>query len=129
MGEISHTPAPWAIGGVLQNTGDVTISAPALGIVIADVHNAASFGDFMNAALTKRRFGHADDADTQWANARLIAAAPEMLEAGRALYAAIGDWRKPENGFLTPDLIAAGVKWCAALAKAEGPSPQTQGGV
>lgn len=42
-----------------------------------------------------------------------------LLEAGRALYAAIGTYQKPEQGFLTPELIAAGTKWCAAIAKAD----------
>lgn len=74
--------------------------------------------------------GHPRPADAELdAVASLVHAAPDLLEAGRALYAAIGDWRKPENGFLTPDLIAAGVKWCAAIAKAESRTPQTQGGV
>jgi hypothetical protein len=80
--EAKHTPGPWVINGVLQNSGSLTIGAPEQRIVVADVHNAASLGDFINAALAgKGRFGHQDDASTQWANAQLIAAAPDTLAA------------------------------------------------
>jgi hypothetical protein len=54
------------------------------------------------------------------AHAKLFAAAPELLEAGNRLYAAIGAYKKPKDGFLTEDLIEAGEAWIAATAKATG---------
>jgi len=82
MSAAKHTPGPWRINGILQNTGSLTIGAPEQRIVIADVHNAASFGDFIGAALRGRRdFGAPDTATTQLANANLIAAAPDLLAA------------------------------------------------
>lgn len=116
MGEVSHTAGPWKIIGPEWN-GNRIISAKTYDTI------CGLSGDANPYDTLKER------AEEVSANAALIAAAPELLEAGRALYAAIGDWRKPENGFLTPDLIAAGVKWCAAIAKVESPTPQTQGGV
>lgn len=41
----------------------------------------------------------------------------ELVGAGQSLYDAIGSWSKPENGFLTPDLIKAGEAWIATLTK------------
>lgn len=77
-----HTPGPWKVTGILQNTGSLTIGAPEQRIVIADVHNAASIGDFLAGAMKRGGGGfEQDDASTQFANANLIAAAPDMLAA------------------------------------------------
>jgi hypothetical protein len=70
----------------LQDTGSITINAPEYRIVIADVHNAASFGDTLAGAM--RRGGgrlNPKDAGTQFANAHLITAAPDLLAACESL--------------------------------------------
>lgn len=82
-----HTPGPWIIKGTSMETGSISVGPEDLRIVIAYVTNAASFGDFVSATLKGRRdFGAPDTAFTQQANARLIAAAPEMLSYLEALY-------------------------------------------
>jgi hypothetical protein len=43
-----------------------------------------------------------------------------LLDAGQALYDAMGKWTKPEQGWFTPELLAAGERWCAAVRKVEG---------
>ncbi len=66
MSESKHTPGPWtlekghAVGSVIAEAGDYSITAPD------GVHDWFS-------------------ADVEMANARLIAAAPELLEALRSL--------------------------------------------
>ena len=70
-----HTPGPWTITGVSQETGSLSVGTDTPRIVIAVVPNAASAGAII--------LGRAPD--TQWANAHLIAAAPEMLEALKAI--------------------------------------------
>jgi hypothetical protein len=77
----AHTPGPWVIKGISMDTGSISIGPEDLRIVIAYVTNAASFGDFVNATLAGRRdFGAPDTANTQQANACLIAAAPDLYE-------------------------------------------------
>lgn len=77
-----HTPGPWEISGISMNDGSVSIRHAEHRIVISYVTNAASLGDFVAAAMRGRRdFGAPDTAHTQWANARLISAAPDMLAA------------------------------------------------
>ena len=68
MSATKHTPGPWATRRSLDGSGDVGITAPGVLNVIAEC-----FADM-------RRPGEfaTDEAS---ANARLIAAAPEMLEA------------------------------------------------
>ena len=79
---MAHTPGPWDVTGVSPQNGNVTVGQRELRIVIADVTNAASFGDMLAGAM-KRGGGQLrqSDASTQFANARLIAAAPDMLAA------------------------------------------------
>lgn len=62
-----HTPGPWTVHGVVQNTGSISICAGQLGI--ADVTNAVSVIDQVLGKPPK----------AQMANAQLIAAAPNML--------------------------------------------------
>jgi hypothetical protein len=121
MDKPSFTPGPWVVSGISMDDGSISIAHPGYRIVIACVTNAASFGDFIASAATGRRdFGAPDVARTQWANARLIAAAPEMFEALRAMLANYGppetlsDLEYPAQH---PVTLAR-----SALAKAEGRS-------
>lgn len=97
-----HTPGPWNV-------------RPYEPFIVEDE------GDLAIATMDKRR-GY----DTEAANAQLIAAAPELLEALTSIVA----WTKFELG---PDL-AAFQPWrsvlanCeAAISKAEGQSPSIKG--
>lgn len=108
MGERTHTPGPWAVTGISMSTGSISVGQRDQRIVIADVTNAASFGDMLGGAM-RRGGGKFDQADcsTQHANARLIAAAPDMFEALKAARQFIangvelGFIRMPDAG--TPD--------------------------
>jgi hypothetical protein len=132
MSETKHTPGPWKVGGISLNTGAIAINHPEYRLVIADVLNAASFGDFVTASIRGRRdFGSPDTAKTQWANARLIAAAPDGHE-----FASAPEWERIANAVDrysrgdTSPLVALGIistaflllenKRVAFLAKAEG---------
>jgi hypothetical protein len=61
-----------------------------------------------------------DGAAMQDANGLLIAAAPELLEAGQALYEVIGNIIGPQGVRLADELEKAGTAWIAAQKKAEG---------
>lgn len=116
--ESKHTPGPWSVRGVSMEDGSISIGSEKHRIVIAYATNAASLGDFVSAAVRGRRdFGAPDTAQTQWANARLIAAAPDMLAALKL----VADSGK----FSCFDDLA----WDAvngAIAKAEGGPPQDE---
>lgn len=115
MADAKHTPGPWRVSGVSMQTGNVSISMDAHRIVIAEVTNAASFSDMLVGAM-KRGGGSfdQDDCHTQMANARLIAAAPDMIEALRQMVAnAEADGKEYRDCYK---------KAVAAIAKAEGRS-------
>lgn len=107
---MTHTKGPWVVKGVSMETGSISIGSEAHRIVIADVTNAASFGDFIKESLDRGTFGSPDAATTQWANARLIAAAPDLLEALQAMVVSY----EFEASMNNPALLAAK----AAIAKA-----------
>ncbi len=114
MAKAKHTPGPWEVTGVSMNDGSISIGQQEQRIVIAYATNAASFGDMLVGAV--RRGGGAlepDDCHTQWANARLIAAAPDLLAALINLLPDAEAAAK-EFGYEPTPLIAAR----AALAKA-----------
>lgn len=134
-GEVKHTPGPWEVTSVSIDTGNVGIGHREgagdheLRIIIAEVTNAASFGDMLGAAMARGGGSfRQDDCHTQFANARLIAAAPEMLEALKSMVAAIGDWTRPTgaNGMVPAredhPLVVAARAATTAIAKAEGQS-------
>lgn len=103
-GVVGHTPGPWKISGVSMETGSISIGHAEQRIVIADVTNAASFGDFIVDAMKRGGgFGSPDAAKTQWANARLIAAAPDLLAALKVARKFITDDRGQEPAVQTLD--------------------------
>lgn len=66
---MKYTPGEWRISGISQDDGSISIAKDQ--IVICYVTNAASFFD----VVSKRT------PEAQFANARLVAAAPELLDA------------------------------------------------
>jgi hypothetical protein len=80
--DAKHTPGPWDITSISMDTGDVGVGSREGRFLIASVTNAASFGDMLAGAMSRGggEFRQAD-AVTQFANARLIAAAPDLLGA------------------------------------------------
>jgi hypothetical protein len=108
-----HTPGPWEITSISQRSGDIGIGQRDQRVLIAEVTNAVSFGEMVAEAINRGIEGshvlRSDDATTQWANARLIAAAPDMLDALKAALVLIGH---PDD--------AATKAIAAVIAKAEG---------
>lgn len=120
MSEGTHTPGPWSITSISQETGNIGVGHRDLRIVIAEVTNAASFADMLSGAMSRGGGGFSqDDCHTQFANARLIAAAPEMLEALKAaktLTENMAEFGSCNSGEL---FDAAWTSVRAAIAKAE----------
>jgi len=126
MSAPAWTPGPWGITSVSIEDGSIGIAKDR--IVIAYATNASSFGDFINEALTKGTFGSPGAATTQWANARLIAAAPDFADHAASLIEA---WDARTTGAqqiitgksdaeLQKQAMAAIEGLRAALAKARG---------
>lgn len=121
-----HTPGPWRISGISMEDGSISIGHAEFRLVIAYVTNAASFGDFVNATLKGRKdFGAPDTAHTQMANARLIAAAPDLLEALQAWLAAhhSSDISDEQHDRFAPEHMALVRRTRAVIVKAEGRKP------
>lgn len=98
MGGEKHTPGPWAVTGISQDTGNISVGQRDLRIVIADVTNAASFGDMLAGAMARGGGSfRQSDASTQFANARLIAAAPEMFDALKLAQSALAMMIEPNS--------------------------------
>ena len=98
-----HTPGPWYVSQVgLTNGGDRPITTEDERICTVDCQTPFKRGE-----------GWQSECDVREANARLIAAAPDLLAAGRLLLRACdeGDADMAMDGY---DLLRA------AIAKAEG---------
>lgn len=106
MSEIKHTPGPW-VASETDDFGDITISTEAGGLAIAAVVNGA----FMAMGGKEAE---------QEANARLIAAAPDLLQSLKSLLAFVRD--HSENGEVIPPYTIEHERAIAAIAKAEGRS-------
>ena len=89
---MSHTPGPW----IVAEPGEV------------DEHYAVLDGFGHTASV----YGYPEEAAAAAANARLIAAAPELLEACELLLIYLGDWNDMED-----ETCAAARR---AIAKARG---------
>lgn len=93
----SHTPGPWEVDDVLSSQASNAISAPTWGMLATVSKGTAK-----------------DDEKEALANARLIAAAPELLEALKALCVR---WKgNPDNYSHAAEIRQAR----AAIAKAKG---------
>lgn len=109
----AHTPGPWTVGTTVsgRNYNANIIYAPT-----ADPKTASGIASVNGIPM--HRGVHEIENCTSLANARLIAAAPELLEACKALDAAFCD------GFDTQAQRHAGrmalIAARAAIAKAEG---------
>jgi hypothetical protein len=111
-----HTPGPWTVEPPSEQTPHIWIVAPTSS-GIAKVETC-DYDDGRGERLT----------DEDFANASLIAAAPDMLGALKSAAAAIGGWSRPTgaNGMTCasldhPLMVAQRVIY-DALAKAEGRS-------
>lgn len=113
-----HTAGPWEITGISMNTGNISVGAPDLRIVIAEVTNAASFGDMLAGAVGREDHTFSsDDCHTQFANARLIAAAPKLLKALKRI---AFDWDgEPEDMAEANEAIAEAEGRPATLTRKE----------
>lgn len=92
---MEHTPGPWTVGPVFDNDGEPEII----------VEHKTPFGNLVVACALSGLVG-------QEANARLIAAAPELLEALQLADAML------EGAHMNADVVCKKVK--APIAKATG---------
>jgi hypothetical protein len=108
-----HTKGSWAISGVIEGRGDISIAADR--IVVATAHNGVSFFDVIGG----------NHPEQQWANARLIAAAPDLLEALIAAQSLLRKCHEAVRMSLNDDIERAAATDAmasirAAIAKATG---------
>lgn len=105
MSESKHTPGPWQVCGT-RHTGDLKIGRDAR------LHMVGPDGDAVAAVFFDMKTGRG------FRDARLIAAAPELLQALKGLLADIEDYQRINN------LGGENNHWQvisrAAIAKAEG---------
>lgn len=113
----AHTPAPWEISSVSQDTGAIGIAKDR--ILIAEAHNGYSFMDVVRG----------DHPEMQRANARLIAAAPDCYEC-TVLMESLCVWLMHRFGPGTPEWREAQFRLDKArgvVAKAQGIAAPTGG--
>jgi hypothetical protein len=112
----THTPGPWHLEDGLFDRGKKTYAAA----VFSDAY-AATIADIrlQYTPSTHQRTGH----DESLANARLIAAAPELLEAARLGLAWLDYWRDRVCLF-TDEHAQACDQLRAAIARAAGQEVQ-----
>lgn len=118
MGEIKHTPGPWRVEAgttlIWGNCNPDDRSTRGMGYPIAEAR--------INPSGNWSTGPYADEGE---ANARLIAAAPEMKEALAAYDEYMGRWYDgPESPALHPDAAANWKRVRRALAKADGEAGQ-----
>jgi hypothetical protein len=98
-----HTPGPWRVGnGSLMESGVFSADGKTL---VAGTHGSA------------RNYRRQEQIAEQDANARLIAAAPDLLEALQALRRICADTPAVERN---PRFVTANSAALAAIAKAKG---------
>jgi hypothetical protein len=125
QGAGKHTPGPWTIRGVSIEDGSISIGSAELRIIIAYATNAASIGHIIARSIRRgegRLSGSTYD-DPQYANARLIAAAPDLLEALIAT-CKLADDNLPGFDGRTPECQAVYDQCMRAIAKATGEGPR-----
>jgi hypothetical protein len=115
MSEATHTPGPWSVGFteydlVCADDGDSAIPYPAVSIV-ADREDGFNSKNVASVDLDLEDKAEAD------ANARLISAAPDLLEALEMVRDADEDCKKDGHPTIPP---AARLKIDRAIAKAAG---------
>lgn len=107
MNEVKHTPGPWKVDDDTAH-GRMTLIFDQLGDLIADTARGMRNVDLDSAASECE------------ANARLIAAAPALLEALKELWPFIEADCDGANADLDDPYQAAMAKARAAIAQAEG---------
>ena len=111
MGESRHTPGPWEAFDAKTQDGEVTIGIRGDGEFIATLDVVA---------IGAGPYKLPPNAE---ANARLIAAAPELLEACKALLGEMWSGRKRRNVKKDFHLMVAEEAARTAIAKATGVKP------
>lgn len=105
-----HTPGPWVWGENYEGLSSTE----------ADI---LSFGEWEGMWLTDCQVGNERKTNERKANARLIAAAPELLEALKMAQSVLDQLRNPDmtttSNSLFLSIVAAETKARAAIAKAE----------
>jgi hypothetical protein len=90
----AHTPGPWTWGRLVDDTGEPLRGEPLEAYVLGTIERSGG-ADFF-AVLCEKPDGPADvchtgNGPTSAENARLIAAAPDLLEAARVMLEAPND--------------------------------------
>jgi hypothetical protein len=111
--QVGHTPGPWTLTDQRIRDGGPAID------VLAGPYRVASAPLLARSADNESRLLEVQ------ANARLIAAAPEMLEALREMVARFSEWQGPKEPEDSPAArarnrcVRAYESACAAIAKSE----------